>query len=178
MKTKRGTIAWNPSATAADNAREHLPQLAQRFFQAGTKASAKRARLKELHEFRLVVKRFRYTLELFEPQYGPAFAARLAELRRLQQYLGFLNDCATARGLILRGGSRKAPFTKNLLARLKKEEKSGRAKYLKYWDAVFAAPGAELKWTRYLKAYAGRTGPAIDRDRQESAVEAPPPGAG
>lgn len=178
MKTKHRTICWDPAATAADNARKHLPQLADQFFLAGAAASKDTAKLKELHEFRLIVKRFRYTLELFEPLYGPALATRLSELRRLQQHLGFLNDCATTRRVILDGASRKDPFTKNLLALLKKKEKSRREKYLRYWKETFATPGAKLNWTRYLKAYAGRTSRAKDHSREESAVEAPSPEAG
>ena len=46
----------------------------------------------ELHGFRLETKRFRYTLELFRPLYGPNLDRYLKALRELQGALGKVSD--------------------------------------------------------------------------------------
>jgi CHAD domain-containing protein len=54
-----------------------------------------------LHGFRLLTKRFRYTLELFRCCYGPGLERRIEALHTLQQRLGEINDCATTREILL-----------------------------------------------------------------------------
>lgn len=51
---------------------------------------------KSCHSVRRAAKRLRYVLEVFEPALGPRGAACAAELKALQDYLGKLNDAATA----------------------------------------------------------------------------------
>src|SRR5580692_6953009 len=59
------------SKSASENARSILPKMARRYFEAGRKAIEGKRPPGELHAFRLKTKRFRYTLELFSPLYGP-----------------------------------------------------------------------------------------------------------
>ena len=70
---------------------------------------------KALHKFRLGTKRVRYTLELFRQCCGHGLEQRLQVLRRLQQYLGEINDYATTSGLA--GGKEAAGFRQFLETR-------------------------------------------------------------
>jgi len=68
------------------------------YFKSGRKTFGGDATPVELHAFRLQTKRFRYTLELFRPVYGPTLERMIRSLRRIQQLLGVVNDCqATGR---------------------------------------------------------------------------------
>ena len=120
---KREAVLWNPTDSTVDNARAKLPDLTARLFTAGRKATKRKGKPKPLHEFRLEVKRFRYTLELFQPLYGPALDSRLAKLRRIQQYLGAINDIRTTRALVLETQKRKSLPVKEILPRLDSQEK-------------------------------------------------------
>src|SRR5436190_19829563 len=80
-------IHWEGRKTVAENASSKLPELALGFFETGHKLAAENNSFKALHRFRLLTKRFRYTLELFVPCYGPGLARRIEALRMLQQYL-------------------------------------------------------------------------------------------
>ncbi|MBZ5635484.1 MAG: CHAD domain-containing protein [Acidobacteriia bacterium] len=91
---------WNCSAPVEGNARRALPSLAREFFAAGSVAARKNTDHGQLHQFRLLAKRFRYTLELFQPLFGPEMQRGVKELRALQDKLGAMNDCVTALVLI------------------------------------------------------------------------------
>ncbi len=52
-----------------------------------------------MHEFRLLVKRYRYTLEILG---GPK--NRIELLRRFQERLGAINDCVTTGALLAESG--------------------------------------------------------------------------
>lgn len=145
---------WNQEAPPAQNAREKLPEMAAAYFDQGRKLLQENVPEEELHDFRLATKRFRYTLELFRPLYGPSLDARLASLRHVQTHLGELNDCATTRALVgvkLAGRVRK-PF----LAFLEKAAQQHAAAFREYWRTTFDAPGQEQKWQEYLTRFAGR----------------------
>jgi CHAD domain-containing protein len=81
-----------PGHSAAANARELLPKMARKYFQAGREAVGAKLPPNELHGFRLETKRFRYTLELFRPVYGPQLDRYLKALHELQGALGKLSD--------------------------------------------------------------------------------------
>ena len=147
-------ICWDSSNTVSGNAGQNLPQMARGFFKAGRKLEAAETSLESLHRFRLLTKRFRYSLELFRPCYGPGLALRIEALRTVQQHLGEINDCATTRDLILKREdlSRAA---RNRLVRDLKRQASGRvAKFRRLWQQEFAAPGRERWWTGYLSRFA------------------------
>jgi CHAD domain-containing protein len=154
MKRKRAP-SWDRAKSAAECARSELPRLAEEYFAAGRKAVKRRTKAETLHAFRLATKRFRYTLELFQPLYGPGLASRLEMLRRVQQYLGDFNDCVITRNLIRQTGGGDVA-AKELLERLTEREKQRTRKLVQYWRQTFDAPGAEQGWLRYLRAWAGR----------------------
>jgi len=68
-----------------------LPQLAERFFKAG-QASAADGSGKQLHDFRIRAKKFRYALELFLPVYGSAAEEWIRDVKAVQSSLGAMND--------------------------------------------------------------------------------------
>ncbi len=81
-----------PAQSAAENARVVLPKMARKYFEAGRQAIEGKRPPEELHGFRLETKRFRYTLELFRPLYGPNLDRYLKALRELQGTLGKVSD--------------------------------------------------------------------------------------
>jgi CHAD domain-containing protein len=159
MRVTEG-IRWTPETTTAASAKAVLPAMAADLFSAGRRATAGRIKTKRLHEFRLVAKRFRYTVEMFEPIYGPALEQRLAKLRKLQQLLGRISDCSATAELVGES-SRKRKGTKKALVRLleflKEAERQRTDKFLEFWRNEFDAPGEEDRWIRYLRDYAGGT---------------------
>lgn len=97
---KKAKPAWDARKSAAQNARQALPVLTATYLRAAKAAANRQPSPRALHKFRLQTKRFRYTLELFRPCLGRSLDSRLEALRRLQQYLGEINDCATTRELL------------------------------------------------------------------------------
>ena len=62
---------------------------------SGKSAISAHASYQTMHQFRLQAKRFRYTLELFEPFYAGEMSRAVEILKELQDLLGEVNDCAT-----------------------------------------------------------------------------------
>ena len=91
-----------PASEPKEAGRLDLAQLAagrirrrhKRFVAAG-RTIDEQTPAKQLHDLRIAGKKLRYLLELFRPIYGrPRSAALLGTLKRLQDVLGGLNDCA------------------------------------------------------------------------------------
>jgi CHAD domain-containing protein len=156
MPKKRKKI-WDPSKSPEENAKLALPALASQYFQAGRKVVGRQVSPNDLHSFRLETKRFRYTVELFRPCYGPGLDRRLAALRRIQQYLGDISDCGTTQALLgrmkLRPPSQSATAGKFLESRAAARA----AEFQEYWKETFDVPGRERWWTDYLRRFAGRS---------------------
>ncbi len=133
-------------------ARTILPDLAADFFKAGRKTTLRAAAPERLHSFRLVAKRFRYTLEVFRPFYGPVFDQRVQQVREIQSILGRRQDCAVTAAIL----QPLAPVDLALQQAL--DAVSARAvrldgEFLVYWNSHFDAEGQELLWTRYLSRH-------------------------
>ncbi len=144
---KHGQLVWNASKSAAENASLKLPKLAQAYFQSGRKLFQSTRSREALHKFRLETKRFRYTLELFRPCYGPSLDRRLAVLQKVQTFLGEINDCATTQKLVGRKQKKISAFLERRMAQ--------RARALSgYWRRTFDAAGQERWWTDYLARFA------------------------
>jgi len=88
------TGVWDLKQTTAENAHRVLPVLAKQLVAAGETAAAGSSH-RMLHRFRLQVKRFRYTLEVFAPVYQDPIERAMTILQGLQDQLGAINDCAT-----------------------------------------------------------------------------------
>src|SRR5712692_5431950 len=114
-----------PRKTASQNASRLLPRLAERVLRAGDKSLADDVNAEDAHSFRILVKRFRYTLEYFRPCYGDGMDLYLVRLKALQQALGELNDCyATKRLLtdVLKAGDPPTRYKKIFAALNRREE--------------------------------------------------------
>jgi CHAD domain-containing protein len=144
---KHGGLVWNASKSAAENASLKLPGLAQTYFQSGRRLFQTAHSREALHKFRLETKRFRYTLELFRPCYGPSLDRRLAVLRKIQDFLGEINDCATTQKLVGRGHKKISAFLERRTAQRERALSS-------YWRRTFDAAGQERWWTHYLARFA------------------------
>jgi CHAD domain-containing protein len=149
---KKGHIQWDESTGAALNARDHLPRLISVYFTQGRELLAKNPAPAELHSLRLATKRLRYTLELFRPCYGPGFRQRLDSLRRVQQLLGEINDCATASAVLAR--SKSPARHARIDAFLRQHALHQAGAFRREWQEVFDAPGQESWWTGYLARHA------------------------
>src|SRR5688572_16015704 len=99
MKTKRKKL-WRADLDVNANLRRRLPKMARKYFNRGHHALGSKRAWDEIHEFRLETKRFRYTLELFRSQYGPALDQRIEELKHIQKLLGDANDFMVTASLI------------------------------------------------------------------------------
>jgi CHAD domain-containing protein len=62
---------------------------------AGRAAAKTDAAFEQMHKFRLLVKKLRYTLEILSPD-----SAEIEKLRGLQEHLGAINDCAITAELV------------------------------------------------------------------------------
>ena len=134
-------MKWKPSQSAAESARALLPKLAEQYFEAGRKAAAGYKKPKALHRFRIATKRFRYTLELFRPVYGPSLDRRLKVLRGLQESLGKVSDYQTIRKLLSDGHA--------LESKLQKGIKKNSREFGRRWKALDS--NSQLKrWKAYL----------------------------
>jgi CHAD domain-containing protein len=126
---------WDLKKSAAENARRVLPSLAEELFAAGDVAAMAGSGYLKLHGFRLQVKRFRYTFELFQPVYHAGMKRGLAMLRGLQDKLGAISDCgATLK--IVKHDRRAAAAVRKLLS-------SREAEFREYWAGHCGPPVRE-----------------------------------
>jgi len=118
-----------------------LPALAADFFQTGGAAVTPGSSYQTLHRFRLRSKRFRYTLERFEPFYGREMGTGAKALKGLQDHLGAINDCVTTIDLLHDDPSAVAAIQKLLSERT-------RAFHI-FWRTRFT-PQKRAWWQRWL----------------------------
>lgn len=138
-----GAGMWDATKDVSSNAAHILPRLFSDLLKAGRKATAPRAHHDTLHGFRLLTKRFRYTLELFQPAYGAEIKKGLTLLSDLQTMLGGINDCVTARELI-KGHARAERAVQQLLTRRKSE--------LRAFRRLRLGSGPEAQWKSWLRS--------------------------
>jgi hypothetical protein len=146
---KNHRLPWQPRLSALENAKLSLPPLAEEFFGAGRHAATADLDAEELHQFRLAAKRFRYTLELFEPCYGTAMERRLKKLKALQDFLGDINDCVSAQALVENSSAATAEKRKagKFLDQRLRDKIEG---FQQHWINVFDAEGEEKRWVAFL----------------------------
>lgn len=140
---------WKPKRSLRENLRSRLPELVEEYFAAGSHALTPGTPWDEMHQFRLRTKRFRYTLEMFRPAYGPGLAQRIEPLKKVQGFLGDINDCIVTANML-----EALPGTDPLQAKL--AAKADRlTKHLRlFWAEQFAAAGKLPSWRAYLIRYA------------------------
>ena len=118
-----------------------LPKMARKYFEAGRKAIEGKRPPEELHGFRLETKRFRYTLELFRPLYGPNLDRYLKALRELQRALGKVSDYQAIQRVL----SSDPELKKQIEHALK-----GKVKDLRHSWRAFDSEGQLKRWRTYL----------------------------
>jgi CHAD domain-containing protein len=141
--------AMPPRESASVYARQLLPAQAADFFEAGRRAAQRSNEPERLHAFRLSAKRFRYTLEIFSPCFGPALVQRIEQVREIQSILGKRQDAAVTAERIQPAVSLDleiAETHRKLEARGAKLEEQ----FLRYWHHTFDAPGELERWQGYL----------------------------
>ncbi|MBI4875138.1 MAG: CHAD domain-containing protein [Acidobacteria bacterium] len=155
---KKMKFKWDETESVTSNVRTQLTRASRAYFEAGRDAVRAGAAPADLHAFRLRTKRFRYTLELFEPLYGPAFERMIRSLRRIQQLLGDINDCVTARKLVEENGNGRSPQVRRVLRTLDRRQGERIAELAQTWPE-FDRAGACERWLKYLAAHSGRAAP-------------------
>lgn len=148
MKKKR-LIPWDVVLSGGENARLHLPPVAREFFAQGRALVASAPAPPELHVFRLAAKRFRYTLEIFRPLYGPGLDRMIDAVKTIQTVLGKRQDCVVLAERVRSGAQTSEPMR----AALEKLERQGlklEQEFRAYWLDEFDRAGNELRWARYL----------------------------
>jgi CHAD domain-containing protein len=136
-------------ARALENARLELAGLAGELFQAGDYAVRHRVPYRLLHKFRLLAKRLRYSLEMFQLNRSRRFRSRFKELKNLQDQLGAVNDCVTV--IELMNGHAIAIRRLRLLRA--EREKSFRS----YWNQNFDSQAQDWWLKALIPQKGGRT---------------------
>ncbi len=149
-----GKIRCDAARSAAENARRALPRLAQAYFRLGRRILKEKQTFRSLHRLRLETKRFRYTLEVFAPIYGPTLEKRISALRQIQDQLGAINDRGATRRLLNRSLPKSSPTRRRLAGRLTTEAERQMQQFARHWRGVFDARGEEERWTDYLSRFA------------------------
>jgi CHAD domain-containing protein len=147
---KAKKIKWDEATGPAENARKHLPKMAEEYFVEVRKVLAEDPAPAELHRLRLASKRFRYSLELFQPCYAAGLEERIEQLKAVQDLLGDCNDAvasASRLDTVLRSEPAERERVRKYLEDLA-EEKA--AEFRKQWVETFDAPGKLNWWTGYL----------------------------
>jgi CHAD domain-containing protein len=114
-------------------ARRALDRIAKDFLKRGNEASSPEASPEGLHHFRIAVKKFRYTLEMFRPVFGSSLNPVVASVRRASALLGNINDCVTVAEMVVgyKGG-------RQLADRLKKRQHRKTEEFRKFWKEEFS----------------------------------------
>ena len=145
---------WNQRASAAANARRHLPRMMSKYFVEVRDALTQKQSPARLHPIRLASKKVRYTLELFRSCYRTAeFDARMEALKDVQTSLGEVND-AVAAWRLLRKMMPHSPHREALREFLKSRAAKKAEEFRKHWAEQFDAPGA----ANLVDGVFGRTG--------------------
>jgi len=126
-------------------AQRMLPPMAKEFFERGNEAVHTVASPRELHQFRIICKKFRYTLELFAPTFGPALNARMEVIKRAQGLLGDINDYDTVRRILssYKGDER-------LVLWLKKRQRRRVEDFHRFWSQMLASRAEMQGWRAFL----------------------------
>lgn len=145
---KMPKLPWQRRESVAANLETALPALVRDFFGRGRQA-AQAEKPEELHQFRLAAKQFRYTLEFLKPAYDDSLAGYIDGIKKLQDYLGDINDCVTTRELLEGEQTEEAGRLRQYLER---HQVKRTADFRKFWRGQFDSSEVEEQWVRYLRA--------------------------
>lgn len=128
-----------------------LPARASQFLRCGEDAARPNTAAEQLHEFRIALKKFRYSLEAFTEMNGSGAAAWFEQLKRTQQLLGAVNDCRTARSVIASLGKHRKIETA-----LKAQQDRKMREFRRFWAREFSSVTGG-KWALALPTLTSRT---------------------
>ncbi len=135
---------------AATFAAATLPDAARTFFLAGRAAAEQGPPIEQgppgvpLHPLRIQGKKLRYCLELFAPCYGPEVNELIDTLKKVQDYLGDINDCKAAAPLLTEGASKQD--SARIRESLKARDQELFDEFRRYWTETVDAPGELETW--------------------------------
>ena len=135
-------------------AHQTLPRLADEFFERGHRAAKEKASPAELHQFRIASKKFRYSLELFLPLFGPALKPGLEKIKQVQGLLGDINDCETVRNMIS-----EYKGTGSVAAWLKRKQRKRIGEFRTCWVETLGTESELRTWKDLLSHPLGKTRP-------------------
>ena len=139
-------IEWDEIAGPSANAGGELPRLMSAYFSTVREFLAADPTPLELHQLRLASKRLRYTLELFRPCYPAGLEDRIRALKKLQDWLGEVND-AVATERLLHHALKNQPKVRQFLEERAAQHAAG---FTRHWNEIFDAPGREVWWMDFL----------------------------
>ena len=142
---------WKKSMGLRGNLQAKMPEMVAAWFADGRSALAEGVSWEHMHQFRLRTKRFRYSLELLRPAYGPGLDRKIKSLKKLQDYLGEINDAVATEELI-----RDLPDVQDAREELQTKAAKLRKKLREHWLENFEPEREEQRWIRYLRQYAAR----------------------
>jgi CHAD domain-containing protein len=123
-----------------------LPKLAKQFLTGGDGAAQKKVSAEELHQYRIEAKKFRYTLEIFQPALGAPAKEWLNRLKKVQSLLGDIHDFHAVRlACVDLGGDAE------LEAWLKKRQRKRTREFRKLWEEAFSDSDARREWVAALR---------------------------
>ena len=150
------------SGETSEIARGILPGMTEELFQAGAEAAQAGSTHHQMHRFRLMAKRVRYTLEAFDPVYGAATAEIMESLKGLQEKLGDINDCAATLAMVARNRGASAA-----VSRLVRERE---LEFRRYWKRHFGSK-AKGQWKAILSEQGSQRPRARRKIRQQKELD-------
>jgi CHAD domain-containing protein len=134
---RRTSAKWRAALLpihAHDTFQHNLSKLARKFLAHGDKAAQEKNPAEILHAFRIEGKKFRYTLELFAPVYGPAVQEWLEKLKPMQTALGDVHDAEMAREIAGRFDA-----SSKVESWLKARERKKTREFRDLWEKTFGS---------------------------------------
>jgi CHAD domain-containing protein len=119
----------------------------EKFFRVGREAARPGSTHRRIHRLRLETKRVRYTLELFKSVYGEKVKQILEPLKRLQDQLGAINDCATTLEMVR--------HNKDAAEAVQELADKREAEFREYWRKHFGS-APRVEWKAVLSAADGK----------------------
>jgi hypothetical protein len=111
---------------------------------------------RELHRLRLATKHIRYSIEVFEPLFGPKIQELLKVLRETQQRLGAISDATATNAWLKSKDLAREPVAVQLSDYLDRRAARQADEFASFWNKHFGEPAVRLRWLTYLERYAGR----------------------
>ena len=134
---------------ASDTARDILPPMLKKHLRQGRHAAHEDTPEKELHRFRIATKEIRYTLDLFTPLYGTRIDEITENLKKLQNHLGSIHDCAVTKRLV--DEAQSSAGRKEILREIEKRRTRKMERFLHDYRANFGDEAVLRRWKKALR---------------------------